>query len=108
MDRGRLRVYLGAAPGVGKTYAMLDEGHRRVERGTDLVVGYVETHGRPRTERAVEGLEVVPRRRIDYRDTVQEEMDLEAVLAPHRHAAVIERADRVRSLDARSCRHGLP
>ena len=80
MDRGRLRVYLGAAPGVGKTYAMLDEGHRRVERGTDLVVGYVETHGRPRTERAVEGLEVVPRRRIDYRDTVQEEMDLEAVL----------------------------
>ena len=60
-DRGRLRVYLGAAPGVGKTFAMLDEGHRRVERGTDVVVGYVETHGRPKTERELEGLEVVPR-----------------------------------------------
>ncbi|MDR7252934.1 two-component system sensor histidine kinase KdpD [Nocardioides sp. BE266] len=80
MDRGRLRVYLGAAPGVGKTYAMLDEGHRRLERGTDLVVGYVETHGRPKTERGVEGLEVVPRRRIDYRGTIQEEMDLAAIL----------------------------
>ncbi|RYC04147.1 sensor histidine kinase [Nocardioides zhouii] len=80
-DRGRLRVYLGAAPGVGKTYAMLDEGRRRVERGTDLVVGYVETHGRPKTERALEGLEVVPRAQVGYRDTVQEEMDLEAILA---------------------------
>ncbi|MDT0187923.1 DUF4118 domain-containing protein [Microbacterium sp. ARD31] len=80
MDRGRLRVYLGAAPGVGKTFAMLDEGHRRVERGTDLVVGYVETHGRPKTERGVAGLEVVPRKLVAYRDTVQEEMDLEAIL----------------------------
>lgn len=80
MDRGTLRVYLGAAPGVGKTFAMLDEGHRRIERGTDLVVGHVETHGRPRTEKAVEGLEVVPSRRIDYRGTVQEEMDLDAIL----------------------------
>ncbi|WP_210651095.1 ATP-binding protein [Nocardioides sp. SYSU D00065] len=80
MDRGRLRVYLGAAPGVGKTYAMLDEGHRRLERGTDVVVGYVETHGRPRTSRLLDGLEVVPRRRIDYRGTTHEEMDLEAIL----------------------------
>jgi two-component system sensor histidine kinase KdpD len=80
MDRGRLRVYLGAAPGVGKTYAMLDEGQRRRERGTDVVVGYVETHGRPRTEKAVEGLEVVPRRSIEYRGTTMEEMDLEAIL----------------------------
>ncbi len=51
MDRGKLRVYLGASPGVGKTFAMLDEGHRRRDRGTDVVVGYVETHGRPKTER---------------------------------------------------------
>lgn len=80
MDRGRLRVYLGAAPGVGKTYAMLDEGHRRVERGTDLVVGYVETHGRPKTEAGVGDLEVVPRRQVAYRGTTQEEMDLEAIL----------------------------
>lgn len=86
-DRGRLRVYLGAAPGVGKTYAMLDEGHRRLERGTDLVVGWVETHGRPRTEAAVEGLEVVPRAQVAYRGTVQEEMDLEAVL--HRAPDVV-------------------
>ena len=79
-DRGRLRVYLGAAPGVGKTYAMLDEGRRRVERGTDLVVGYVETHGRPKTESELEGLEVVPRAKVAYRGTVQEEMDLDAIL----------------------------
>jgi two-component system sensor histidine kinase KdpD len=87
MDRGKLRVYLGAAPGVGKTFAMLDEGHRRAERGTDLVVGYVETHSRPKTEKAVEGLEVVPRRRLDYRGTVQQEMDLEAIL--ERNPAVV-------------------
>ncbi|SEB94654.1 two-component system, OmpR family, sensor histidine kinase KdpD [Nocardioides exalbidus] len=80
MERGRLRVYLGAAPGVGKTYAMLDEGHRRLERGTDVVVGYVETHGRAKTEQAVGGLEVVPRRTLEHGGTRLEEMDLEAVL----------------------------
>ncbi|RYB94159.1 sensor histidine kinase KdpD [Nocardioides oleivorans] len=80
MERGRLRVYLGAAPGVGKTYAMLDEGHRRLERGTDLVVGYVETHGRAKTEQAVSGLEVVPRRTLEHGGTHHEEMDLEAIL----------------------------
>ena len=89
-DRGRLRVYLGAAPGVGKTYAMLDEGRRRVERGTDLVVGYVETHGRPKTERELEGLEVVPRAKVAYRGTVQEEMDLEAILARHPHVVLVD------------------
>ncbi|WGX96584.1 DUF4118 domain-containing protein [Nocardioides sp. L-11A] len=78
--RGRLRVYLGAAPGVGKTYAMLDEGHRRRDRGTDVVVGYVETHGRRRTIGSLGDLEVVPRARIAYRGTVQEEMDLDAIL----------------------------
>ena len=62
MGRGRLRVYLGAAPGVGKTYAMLGEGHRRAERGTDVVVGFVETHGRRHTADMLDGLEVVPRR----------------------------------------------
>src|SRR5690349_1878219 len=90
MDQGRLRVYLGAAPGVGKTYAMLDEGHRRTERGTDLVVGYVETHGRRRTEAAVQGLEVVPRRSITYRDTTQEEMDLDAVLARRPEVVLVD------------------
>jgi two-component system, OmpR family, sensor histidine kinase KdpD len=89
-DRGLLRVYLGAAPGVGKTYAMLDEGRRRVERGTDLVVGYVETHGRPKTERELEGLEVVPRKEVAYRGTIQEEMDLEAILRRHPHVALVD------------------
>lgn len=78
--RGRLRVYLGMAPGVGKTYKMLDEGHHRVERGTDLVVGFVEAHGRARTIERVEGLEVVPRRRIEYRGVIVEEMDADAVI----------------------------
>jgi two-component system sensor histidine kinase KdpD len=89
-DRGRLRVYLGAAPGVGKTYAMLDEGHRRVERGTDLVVGYVETHGRPKTERELEGLEVVPRKHVAYRGTVREEMDVEAILRRRPHVVLVD------------------
>ena len=80
MDRGVLRVYLGAAPGVGKTFAMLQEGHRRAERGTDVVVGYVETHGRARTAEALEGLEVVGRRTLEYRGTRHEEMDLDAIL----------------------------
>ncbi len=81
MGRGTLRIYLGAAPGVGKTYAMLSEGHRRRQRGTDVVVGFVETHGRPRTAALVEGLEVVPRRRITYRGATFTEMDVDAVLA---------------------------
>lgn len=89
-DRGRLRVYLGAAPGVGKTFAMLDEGHRRLERGTDLVVGYVETHGRAKTERAVDGLEVVPRRLLAHGGASHEEMDLEAVLARRPEVVLVD------------------
>jgi two-component system sensor histidine kinase KdpD len=81
MTRGRLRIYLGAAPGVGKTYAMLDEAHRRRERGTDVVVGLVETHGRPRTAALVAGLEVIPRRAVTYRGATLDELDLDAVLA---------------------------
>jgi two-component system sensor histidine kinase KdpD len=79
--RGRLRVYLGMAPGVGKTYRMLEEGHRRRARGTDLVVGFVEAHGRPRTLELLEGLEVVPRTQVEYRGIVVEEMDTQAVIA---------------------------
>jgi len=88
--RGRLRVYLGMAPGVGKTYRMLEEGQRRIERGTDLVVGYVETHGRPQTAAMLEGLEVVPRRRVEHRGVVVEEMDTDAVIARHPEAALID------------------
>ncbi|MEU6746251.1 ATP-binding protein [Spirillospora sp. NPDC046719] len=80
MGRGRLRVYLGAAPGVGKTYAMLCEGRRRLERGTDVVVGYVETHGRPRTAALLDGLEVVPRRTLTHRGAAFTELDAQAVI----------------------------
>lgn len=90
MARGRLRIYLGAAPGVGKTVAMLEEGHRRRERGTDVVVGFCETHRRAHTAQALDGLEVVPRRRLDYRGTVMEEMDLDAVLARRPQVALVD------------------
>ncbi|MEU6848745.1 sensor histidine kinase KdpD [Actinacidiphila alni] len=80
MARGKLRIYLGAAPGVGKTYAMLSEAHRRAERGTDVVVGYVEHHHRPRTEVMTAGLEEVSRKEIEYRGTAFTEMDVAAVL----------------------------
>lgn len=85
--RGRLTVYLGAAPGVGKTYAMLGEARRRRDRGTDVVVGYVETHGRTQTLAQVEGLEVVPRRELAHRGATFTEMDTDALLA--RHPAVV-------------------
>jgi two-component system sensor histidine kinase KdpD len=75
-----MRIYLGAAPGVGKTFAMLAEGRRRRERGTDVVIGYVETHGRSRTAAQVGDLEVVPRKAIDHRGSVFTEMDVDAVL----------------------------
>jgi two-component system sensor histidine kinase KdpD len=88
--RGRLRIYLGMAPGVGKTYRMLEEGHRRVERGTDLVIGFVEPHGRPHTTALLDGLEIVPRRRIEYRGVVVEEMDTDAVLAREPTVALID------------------
>jgi two-component system, OmpR family, sensor histidine kinase KdpD len=78
--RGKLRLYLGAAPGVGKTYAMLNEGRRRKERGTDVVIGWVQDHGRPRTDAQIRDLEIVPRRRTEYRGQVLEEMDLDALL----------------------------
>ncbi|MFI7319079.1 ATP-binding protein [Streptomyces venezuelae] len=80
MARGKLRIYLGAAPGVGKTYAMLSEAHRRIERGTDCVVAFVEHHDRPRTEVMLHGLEQVTRRDLEYRGTAFTEMDVDAVL----------------------------
>ena len=88
--RGQLRVYLGSAPGVGKTFAMLDEGRRRLDRGTDVVVGYVETHGRPNTAKQLEGLEVVPRRTVNYRGAELTELDLPAVLARRPQVALVD------------------
>lgn len=90
VNRGHLRIYLGAAPGVGKTFAMLDEGFRRNERGTDVVVAYVETHNRPKTEAQIRDLEVVPRKPIEYRGSVLEEMDLDALLARHPQVALVD------------------
>ncbi|MBI2711087.1 MAG: sensor histidine kinase KdpD [Actinobacteria bacterium] len=90
MSRGRLRIYLGAAPGVGKTFAMLNEGRRRHERGTAIVVGYVETHGRPRTAEQLGDLEVVPRATVPYRDQEFEEMDVAAVLARRPEVALVD------------------
>jgi len=78
--RGELRIYLGAAPGVGKTFAMLGEAHRRLERGTDLVAAVVETHGRKKTAEQIAGIEVVPPRYIEYRGKKFPELDVEAVL----------------------------
>ncbi len=90
MARGQLRIYLGAAPGVGKTYAMLGEGRRRRERGTDVVVAWVETHGRPGTAAQIGDLEVVPRAWLTYRGTEAEEMDLAAVLARRPEVALVD------------------
>ncbi|MHC3473104.1 ATP-binding protein [Streptomyces sp. 7R007] len=90
MGRGKLRIYLGAAPGVGKTYAMLSEAHRRVERGTDCVVAFVEHHERPRTEVMLHGLEQVPRRELRHRDAVFTEMDVDAVLARRPRVALVD------------------
>lgn len=88
--RGLLKVYLGAAPGVGKTYAMLGEGRRRASRGTDVVVGFVETYGRPFTQQAIGDLEVVPRAKLTYRGAAFEEMDLDAVLARRPQVALVD------------------
>src|SRR3954451_3044139 len=88
--RGILRIYLGAAPGVGKTFAMLGEAHRRHSRGTDVVIGLVETHGRRRTAEQLQGLEVLPRRRITHRGVTLTELDIEAVLARRPEVVVVD------------------
>ena len=88
--RGRLRIYLGMAAGVGKTYAMLNEGRRRKARGTDVVIGYVEAHKRPITEEQIGNLEIVPRKRLIYRGVAIEEMDVDAVLARRPQVALVD------------------
>lgn len=88
--RGRLRVYLGAVAGSGKTYAMLNEGHRRESRGTHVVVGYLETHKRPQTEAQLGDMEVIPRKKVVYRGVTLEEMDTEAIIARHPKVALVD------------------
>jgi two-component system sensor histidine kinase KdpD len=89
-DRPRLRIYIGAAPGVGKTYAMLQEAHALRARGVDVVLGFVETHGRAETQALIGDLEIVPRREVAYRGVVLEELDVDAVLRRHPHTVVID------------------
>ncbi len=89
-ERARLRVYIGAAPGVGKTYEMLREAHALRARGLDVVVGYVETYGRRDTEAQIGDLEIVPRRRIDYRGVTMEEMDVEAIVNRRPQVSVVD------------------
>jgi two-component system sensor histidine kinase KdpD len=87
---GHFRIYLGAAAGVGKTFAMLNEGHRRKQRGTDVVIGFVESHGRPHTEELIADLEVVPRRIVEYRSTTFEEMDVDGVIQRHPKVVLVD------------------
>ena len=90
MARGTLRIYLGAAPGVGKTFAVLGEAHRRAARGTDVVVGLVETHGRQRTAEQLAGLEVLPRAQVSHRGVTLAELDVDGVLARRPDVVVID------------------
>jgi two-component system sensor histidine kinase KdpD len=102
-ERARLRVYIGAAPGVGKTYSMLEDARAFRARHVDVVIGFVETYGRADTQEKIGDLEVVPRRRIPYRGVVLEEMDLDAILARRPALCVV---DELAHTNAPGSRHG--
>src|SRR4029077_11695335 len=87
---GRLKIFVGAAPGVGKTYEMLQQARARKQDGYDIVVGVVETHGRKETQALLEGLEIIPRRRLEYKGQWLEEMDLDAILARHPQIVLVD------------------
>jgi two-component system sensor histidine kinase KdpD len=89
-SRGRLKIFVGAAPGVGKTYEMLTAARARLQEGTDVVVGVVETHGRKETEALLDGLEVIPRQSVEYKGRVLQEMDLDALLARRPQLALVD------------------
>jgi two-component system, OmpR family, sensor histidine kinase KdpD len=89
-DQAKLRVYLGAAPGVGKTYQMLEDAHLLKKQEVDIVVGFVETHGRKETEDQIKDMEIIPRRSIPYRSVKLEEMDLDAILRRHPQTCVVD------------------
>jgi len=88
--RARLRIYIGAAPGVGKTYQMLEDAHHLKKQGVDIVIGFIEAHGRAETEELIKNLERVPLRRIEYRGVTLEEMDVEAVIARHPQLVIVD------------------
>src|SRR3979490_1752601 len=87
---GKLKIFVGAAPGVGKTYEMLQSAHAKLQAGVGVVVGVVETHGRAETEALLQGLEVLPRKRLEYKDQILGEMDLDAVIARHPQIALVD------------------
>jgi two-component system sensor histidine kinase KdpD len=99
---GKLRIFVGAAPGVGKTYEMLQQAHARRKDGYDVVAGIVETHGRKDTEALLDGLEVIPRRHIDYKGQSLTEMDLDAIVARHPQIALV---DELAHTNAEGSRH---
>ncbi len=101
-QRGRLKIYLGYGPGVGKTFQMLQEGHRLKADGIDVVVGYVETHGRAETQKLVEGLEVVPRRKMEYRGITIDEMDIDAILARKPQVVLVDELAHTNAPDSRN------
>src|SRR4029453_13792360 len=88
--RGRLKIFFGMVAGVGKTYAMLEAAQQRKAEGVDVVIGYVETHGRAETETLLEGLPIIPRKKIDYRGASLDEMDLDAILARHPRLILVD------------------
>ena len=100
--RGRLKIFLGAAPGVGKTYEMLTEGAARRRAGIDVVIGVVETHGRAETQALVEGMSVMPRKQIDYQGRALSEMDVDAILERRPQLALV---DELAHTNAPGCRH---
>lgn len=115
--KGKLKIFIGYAPGVGKTYSMLNEGNRRAKRGKDIVIGYVESHQREETDRQIADLEIVPRRKLEYNGTVMEEMDTEAIIArspeivlidelAHTNAPGSERQKRYEDVEEILC-HGI-
>jgi two-component system sensor histidine kinase KdpD len=89
-DRGKLKLYIGSAAGVGKTYRMINEAHDLKRRGVDVVIGFVETHGREETEAQLRDLEIIPRQRIEYRGVTLEEMDLDAIVARHPQIVLVD------------------
>src|SRR5215469_8963919 len=99
---GRLKIFVGAAPGVGKTYEMLQQARARTQDGYDVVVGVVETHGRKETQALLDGLEILPRKHLDYKDQRLEEMDLDAMIARHPQIALV---DELAHTNAPECRH---
>jgi two-component system sensor histidine kinase KdpD len=89
-SRGIFKLFLGYAPGVGKTFSMLSEAIRRRSRGEDVVIGVVESHGRKGIEELIEGIEIVPRKKLEYKGTIFEEMDVDAILARNPNVVLVD------------------